>query len=75
MSEYEFLRDLRAVAAKNRLLQCYIGLGLLRLHHAERDPAQRARKSRLVHAVHAVSGRDRAGTPEGLLNFQTMVAI
>ena len=36
---------------------------LLRLHHAERDPAQRARESRLVHAVHAVSGRDRPGPP------------
>ena len=36
---------------------------LLRLRHAERHPAERAREPRLVHAVHAVSGRDRAGPP------------
>ena len=35
--------------------------GLLRLRHAERHPAQRVREPGLVHAVHAVSGRDRAG--------------
>ena len=36
---------------------------LLRLRHAERDPPERARESRLVHAVHAVPGRDRARPP------------
>ena len=38
---------------------------LLRLPHAAGDPAQRPREPRLVHGVHAVSGRDRAGTPRG----------
>ena len=44
-----------------RVARSYIGHGLLRLRHAERDPAERVRESRLVHAVHAVSGRDRPG--------------
>ncbi len=42
---------------------------LLRLHHAERHPAQRPREPRLVHAVHAVSGRDRAGPPRSAPQF------
>ena len=39
--------------------------GLLRLRHAGGDPAQRAREPGLVHAVHAVPGRDRAGPARG----------
>ena len=38
---------------------------LLRLRHAVGHPAQRAREPRLVHALHAVPGRDRAGPPRG----------
>ena len=41
----------------------YIGLGYYDTHHADRHPAQRAREPGLVHAVHAVPGRDRAGPP------------
>ncbi len=36
---------------------------LLRLLHAECHSAERARESRLVHALHPVSGRDRPGPP------------
>ena len=39
--------------------------GLLRLRHAAGDPAEHPRESRLVHAVHALPGRDRAGAPRG----------
>ena len=35
--------------------------GLLRHAHAERHPAERVRKSRLVHALHALPGRDCPG--------------
>ena len=35
--------------------------GLLQLHHPAGDPAKPPREPRLVHAVHAVSGRDFAG--------------
>ena len=47
---------------------------LLRLHHAERHRAERARKPRLVYAVHAVSGRNRPGPSRSAANFQTMVS-
>ena len=36
-----------------------------RLHHAAGDPAQHPREPGLVHAVHALPGRDRAGPPRG----------
>ncbi len=72
-SEYEFLRDLRQTAAQNQLFKSYIGLGYARLRHAQRDPPQRPRKPRLVHALHAVPGGNRAGPARRLLNFQTMV--
>ena len=36
---------------------------LLRLRHAGGDSPQRAGKSRLVHTLHAVPGRDRPGPP------------
>ena len=65
VSEYQFLRDLRTVASRNQVFRSFIGLGYSRLRHAERHPPQRARKSRLVHALHAVSGRDRSGASRG----------
>ena len=37
--------------------------GLLRHAHAGGDPAQRVREPRLVHALHAVPGGNRPGTP------------
>ncbi len=37
-SEYAYLARLRGVAAKNRLLRSFIGLGYYDTHHAERDP-------------------------------------
>ena len=51
------------IAAKNRVCRSYIGLGYHDTITPRRHPAQRVRESRLVHAVHAVSGRDRAGPP------------
>ena len=39
--------------------------GLLRLRHAAGHPAQHPREPGLVHAVHAVPGRDRAGPARG----------
>ena len=38
---------------------------LPRHHHAGADPAQRAREPRLVHRLHALPGRDRAGPARG----------
>ena len=43
--------------------------GLPRHAHAGGDPAQRAREPRLVHRVHALPGRDLAGTPGGAAQF------
>ena len=64
---------LRQIAARNQIFKSHIGPGLLRLRHAQRHPAERAREPRLVHALHAVSGGDRPGPARRLLNFQTMV--
>src|SRR5436309_412105 len=43
--------------------------GLLRLHHAAGDSEKHSRKPGLVHAVHAVSGGDRAGPAGGAAQF------
>jgi hypothetical protein len=40
-------------------------IGLPRHDHAAGDPAQRAREPGLVHAVHALPGRDRPGPARG----------
>ena len=41
------------------------GHGVCRHADARRHPAQHPRKSRLVHGLHALSGRDRPGAPGG----------
>ena len=63
--EHQHLRHLRQLAARNQLFTSLHRPRLLRLHHAERHPAQRAREPRLVYAVHALPGRDRAGPARG----------
>ena len=60
-SEAGYHRRLRALAAENRVFRSYIGLGYHDTITPAVDRAERVRESRLVHAVHAVSGRNRAG--------------
>ena len=55
----------RAWRAKNRVLRSFIGMGYYDCHTPAGDPAQRAREPGLVHAVHALPGRDRAGPARG----------
>jgi hypothetical protein len=43
--------------------------GLLRHDHAAGDPAQHPRKSRLVHRLHALPGRDRPGPARSAAQF------
>ena len=61
INEEEALAKIRAIAAKNQVYPKLHRAGLLRHAHAESDPAQRSRKSGLVHGVHAVSGGNFAG--------------
>ena len=56
---------LRAIAKGNREYVSLIGMGYSRHHHAAGDPAQRARESRLVHAVHPVPAGDLPGPARG----------
>ena len=60
-SEHEFLTELGRIAARQSRLPVVHRPRLLRLHHPAGDPAQHPREPRLVHAVHALSGRDRPG--------------
>ena len=63
--EAEALADLRAIAAKNRVLKLVDRAGLLRHAHAGRDPAEHPREPRLVHGLHAVPAGDLAGAAGG----------
>ncbi len=68
-SEQEALTELRTIrAAKQSRAQLH-RCRLFRLRRAARDPAQRAREPRLVHRLHALSGRDRAGPSRGAAQF------
>ena len=51
--------------ARTRSARSYLGLGYYDMRHAAGDPAKHPRESGLVHGLHAVSGRDRAGPPRG----------
>ena len=61
--EHELIDDLREVAVAQPGLPLVHRHGVLRLHHAAGDPAERAREPGLVHAVHARTRRrsPRAG--------------
>ena len=50
---------------RTALQKSLIGMGYHGTHHAAGDPAQRAGESRLVHRLHALPGRDRAGPAGG----------
>ena len=60
-SEAEALTELRAIAEQNKVFKSYLGTGYHDTVTAAGDSAEHSRKSRLVHAVHAVPGRDRPG--------------
>ena len=65
-TEHEVLADLRARwPAATRCWRSYIGMGYHDTHHAAGDPAQHPGEPGLVHGLHAVPGRDRAGPPRG----------
>jgi glycine dehydrogenase len=49
VGEAEGLAELRAIAAKNRVLKSFIGQGYHGTHHARRHPAQHPREPGLVH--------------------------
>ena len=67
--EHQHLRDLRRARRPQSAVQVLHRPRLLRLHHAERHPAERAREPGLVYAVHAVPGRDRPGPARGSPEF------
>ena len=56
-SEHEALAALKAVASKNQVFRSFIGRATT-MHHAAGHSAERLGKSRLVHAIHTLSGRD-----------------
>ena len=60
--EFALIRELRGIASRNRTLRSLIGLGYYDCITPPRHPAQHPRESRLVHAVHALPGRDLPGT-------------
>ena len=64
-AERELGLELRALARENRPLRSLIGQGYHGTIVPGGDPAQRAREPGLVHAVHALPGRDLAGPPRG----------
>jgi hypothetical protein len=64
VTEAAALAELKAMAQKNQVLRSFIGQGYSRHAHAGRHPAQHPGKPRLVHRLHAVSGRDLPG-PHG----------
>ena len=63
--EHELLEMARGHGAEERAVAQLPRHGLLGLHHAAGHPAQRDREPGLVHAVHAVPGRDLAGAARG----------
>ncbi len=65
LSEPELARPRGGSRGRERRRALVPRHGLRRDVHAAGHPAQRARESGLVHAVHAVPGRDRAGPPRG----------
>ena len=66
----EALAELRALASQeSTCVRNFIGAGYSDCDHAAGHPAEHPRKSRLVHRLHAVSGRDRARTPRSAAQF------
>ena len=65
LGEHELLDELQSARGGEPGLPLVHRHGLLRHDHAAGDPAQHPREPRLVHAVHAVPGRDLAGPARG----------
>ena len=63
--EHELLELAHAISQKNEVWRSFLGMGYSRLRHAAGHPAQRPREPGLVHAVHALPGRDLAGPARG----------
>ena len=61
VTEAQAIADLKALASKNKVFRSYIGMGYSGTHTPPVDSSQHLGKSRLVHRLHAVSGRDFAG--------------
>ena len=62
-SEHHYLSRLRAHRGREPGLPLLSSGSATTTASRPRDPAERVREPRLVHALHAVSGRDRAGPP------------
>ena len=63
--EREVLEALRAHASRNQVFRSFIGMGYHGCLVPGGHPAERAREPGLVHAVHALPGRDRPGPAGG----------
>ena len=61
-SEYAVLRQMRELASRNMIFRSFIGMGYHDCITPRGNPAQYSGKSRLVYAVHALSGGNFAGT-------------
>src|SRR5712691_4115116 len=59
-SEAEALAELRAISKKNKIAKSFIGAG---------NSAKRSRESRLVHGLHTLSSRARAGASRSVAQF------
>jgi hypothetical protein len=68
-TESEALASLKALASQNQVFRSQIGMGYYDCITPAGHPAQRSRKSRLVHAIHAVSGRDFPGPARSAAEF------
>ena len=68
-NEHEALAALKDIASQNQVCRSFIGMGYLRLHHAGCHPAQCFGKSRLVYAIHALSGGNFPGPARSAPEF------
>ena len=69
LSEHQYLSELHRLASRNRVFKSYIGLGYYDCITPSVIVRNVLENPGVVHAVYAVSGRDRAGTARGAAQF------